>query len=219
MPPDREPLTRDRVVAAAVDFADRDGVGSLSMRKLARELGVEAMSLYNHVANKADLLDRMVDAVQAEYALPAPGPDWKTNLRAIALSAHATLVRHPWACRMLVTRSGPLLPGQVKYMDSMLETMRRGGFSAELTHHGYHALDFHILGFTLQEVSLGFAAEELEELGAAVLRELSSGDHPYLVEHVEGHLRSEFSERSGFEFGLDLILDGLERIVAAGGSV
>ena len=208
----RTPLSRERILRAAMTLADQAGLEALTMRRIGQELGVEAMSLYNHVANKDDLLDGMVDVVMSEYRLPVGDHDWKSALRATATSAHEVLLRHPWACRLLITRSNTLLEAQSRYMDSVLGALRTAGFSPQLTHHAFHALDFHILGFTLQQVSFRFDEGELEELGASVLRDLPAEDYPHLVEHIVGHMRSEFGDRSGFEFGLDLILDGLERI-------
>ncbi|OFW66090.1 MAG: hypothetical protein A2Z12_10235 [Actinobacteria bacterium RBG_16_68_21] len=212
----RTPLTRERVLDAAIALADERGIEALTMRSLGEALGVEAMSLYNHVANKDDLLDHMVDEVIGEFGVPASDADWKTALRASALSAHEVLLRHPWASRLLITRDNSLAPGRSRYMDSVLGALRNGGLSAELTHHAYHALDFHLLGFTVQEVSFAFDADELEQLAESVLRDLPAADYPHLVEHILGHLRSEFADRSGFEFGLDLILDGLEKLRETG---
>jgi AcrR family transcriptional regulator len=211
-PESRTPLSKERVLQAAIDLADRGGIEALTMRKLAQELGVEAMSLYHYVAGKDDILDGIVDIVVAEIDVPTKEPDWKTALRQIAISAHEVLSRHPWACSLML---GPtrVLVARMRYMESLLATLREGGFSPELTHHAYHALDSHIMGFTLWEVNFTVDAEDLAELGASFLRELPAGEYPYLAEHVEQHLtESSDEDKDEFEFGLDLILDGLERI-------
>jgi AcrR family transcriptional regulator len=207
----RVPLSRERVLRAAVKRADAGGIESLSMRKLAQQLGVEAMSLYYHVANKDDLLAGMVDLVVREMALPSEGTDWKAALRQTAISAHDTFVRHRWACSLMMSvRDGT---ARLRWMDAVLRCLREAGFSAELAHHAYHALDSHIMGFTLWQLSFPFAAEQLADVAAAFLRELPIDEYPYLAEHVEWHLTASTDDDEGeFAFGLDLILDGLERI-------
>lgn len=208
----RTPLSKERVLRAAITLADEGGIEALTMRKLAQELGVEAMSLYYHVANKDDILDGIVDTVVSEIEVPSKEVAWKAAIRQSAISAHDVLLRHPWACRLMLSHTRVLL-GRLRYMDSLLATLREGGFSPEMTHHAYHALDSHIMGFTLWEASFTFTAEDLPKLGATFLQELPTGEYPYLVEHVEQHLDESSREDEGeFEFGLDLILDGLERL-------
>jgi AcrR family transcriptional regulator len=205
-------LSRDRVLRAAIRLADERGFESLTMRKLGRELGVQAMSLYNHVANKDDIRDGIVEIVLSEIEVPLPGGDWKAELRKTAISAHDVLVRHPWAgSLMMVARDGS---ARLRWMEAVLGTLREAGFSADMTHHAYHALDSHITGFTLWQVSFPFdTAEELADLAEGFLRELPAGDYPYVAEHAEQHLAGpDPDEPSEFEFGLDLILDGLERM-------
>ena len=207
----RAPLSKGRVLETAVILADRGGIDSLTMRKLAQELGVEAMSLYHYYTKKDEILDGIVDIVIAEIEIPPEDLDWKAALRRTAISAHRVLSRHPWACRLMF--SAKALSGRLRYMNSILETLRRGGFSPQMTHHAYHALDSHIVGFTLWQVSFEFDRNDLPSLGAAFLRALPVDEYPYLVEHVEQHLdESVETEKGEFEFGLDLILDGLERL-------
>ncbi len=207
----RLPLSRDRVLRAAIALADQGGIASLTMRKLAQELGVEAMSLYYYVAKKADILDGIVDLVVSEIELPADGADWRAAIRKSAISAHEAFSRHPWAYSLMMSSAG-VSPARLRWMDSVLRTLREAGFSAELTCHAYHALDSHITGFTLWEASFP-AVEELRDLAATFLRELPVDEYPYLAEHVEQHLtESSHDDEGEFEFGLDLILDGLERI-------
>lgn len=209
----RTPLTRERVLAAAVTLADEGGVEALSMRRIGQQLGVEAMSLYNHVDNKDDILAGIVDIVVGEIELPATGLNWKAALRTIAISAHDVLVDHPWACSLLMSTTGAG-PARLRYMNSVLGALRAGGFSIELTHHAFHAFENHIVGYTQQQINFPYDAAELAEVGAAFLSRLSVDDYPHLAEHVRHHLESE-DEQSGFEFGLDLILDGLESLKPA----
>jgi AcrR family transcriptional regulator len=199
------------VLRAAVAFADESGLDALSMRKLGQRLGVEAMSLYNHVANKDDLLDGITDLVLGEIELPDEG-DWKASLRRHALSAHEVLGAHPWACSLALSpaRSSAV---SVRRADWMLRRLREGGLGPELVYHAYHALDAHILGFTLWQVGHGIADQaQLEELAASFLAEFPAGEYPDLHEHAAQHL-SGFGqgEPGAFELVLDLILDGLER--------
>jgi AcrR family transcriptional regulator len=212
----RAPLSRERVLRAAVELADEGGIEALSMRNLARELGVEAMSLYNHVANKHDLLDGITDLVLREIELPSDG-DWKTALRRSALSAHEVLRGHPWACNLALSPERTV-PVSVRRADWMLRRLREGGFSVELTYHAYHALDAHILGFTLWQLGHGIADQkQIADLAAAFFREFPPEDYPYMHEHAQQHLSGFGSGEPGaFELVLDLILDGLERLRPAG---
>jgi AcrR family transcriptional regulator len=211
----RTPLSRERVLQAAVTLADEGGIGALSMRKLAQELGVEAMSLYNHVANKDDLLGGIVDLVAGEIDLAVDGPDWKTAMRRRAISAHEVLARHPWACNLwMSTRT--FGGTRMRFADSVLRGLREAGFSDDLTYHGYHVLQAHVMGYTLQERNLQFDPEELEELAAGFLREFPAAEYPDLAEHVRQHMQPHEGHQGTFAFGLDLILDGLERLRDAG---
>jgi AcrR family transcriptional regulator len=194
-------------------LADEGGFDSLTMRRLGQELGVQAMSLYNHVANKDDIRDGIVDLVMGEIEVPPSGADWKTSIRQTAISAHDAFVRHPWACSLQMETT-TVSPARLRWMESVLRTFREAGFSAELTHHAYHALDSHITGFTLWHASLPFETqEELADLAEAFLSELPADEYPYFAEHANWHLtESSADDPSEFEFGLDLILGGLERI-------
>ncbi|MDX6414952.1 MAG: hypothetical protein QOH23_2362 [Gaiellaceae bacterium] len=210
----RTPLTRARVLDAAIALADAGGIEAVTMRKLAQELGVEAMSLYNHVANKDDLVDATVDRVVSEIELPAAAGDWEAAIRTCALSAHDAFRRHPWACGLAMgPGSMPTSPTpRMRYMEWLLATLREAGFAPELAYHAYHALDSHILGFTLWELGHSMpAGEDLGDLAATFLRTLPVDEFPYLVEHVQQHLAPRDDAVSGFEYGLDLILDGLKR--------
>jgi AcrR family transcriptional regulator len=209
----RLPLTRERVLRAAIELADDGGIESLSMRKLGQTLGVEAMSLYNHVANKDDILNGIVDIVESAIELPTAGADWKRELRKTAMSVHGLFERHPWAASLTLSASGAR-PARWRYMNAILGCLRQAGFSAETTDHAYHALESHIAGFTLWSGQLEVEDEALPELAAAFLRTFSGTDYPYLVEHVHQHLEERRPDDEGaFAFGLDLILDGLERLL------
>ena len=194
-------------------LADDGGIESLSMRKLGLALGVEAMSLYNHVANKDDLLDGIVDAVTSEIEVPPPDVDWKEAIRRTAISSHEVFLRHRWACSLLM-RGSRVSPLRMRWMEAVLRTLREAGFSADMTHHAYHALDSHITGFTLWQVSMPFETkEELVDLAEGFLREVPADEYPYVIEHAEQHLAPSSPDGgTEFEFGLELILDGLERL-------
>jgi AcrR family transcriptional regulator len=218
MPP-REPLSRERVLEAAIRLADEGGIESLTMRKLARALGVEAMSLYNHVAGKGDLVDAIVDLVVDEIELPSAAEDWEAAIRKCAVSAHEVLLRHPWACSLVMspTNTGILPTSRVRYIEWLLRQLREAGFSPELTYHAYHALDSHILGFTLWQLGHSAAATDIAagkdfpDFVATLVAELRAGGYPYLAEHAEQHLAAPNDEgEREFDFGLDLILDGLK---------
>ena len=181
------------------------------MRKLAKELGVEAMSLYHYVRGKDDIHGGIVDLVLAEIELPPPDEHWKAALRRIALSYRKALARHPWAARVMFTRTDAL-PSRIRYMETVLRTLSEAGFSAELTDLAYHALESHTMGFTLWAASFRGMTGKLEDLAAAFLRSLPADEYPHLIQHVHHHLAPPKEPRSAFEFGLDLILDGLERL-------
>jgi AcrR family transcriptional regulator len=212
----RAPLNTDRVLRAAVALADEAGVESLSMRRLAKELGVEAMSLYNHVANKGALLDGMVDIVFGEIEVPATDVDWRTAMRRRAISGREALSRHPWAIGLMESRAVPG-PENLRLHNAVLGCLREAGFSLEMTVHASSALDAYIYGFALQEKDLAF--ESVEHSAAVAQRkvdELVTGafadEFPYLVEIVAGHVsKTGYDSEREFVFGLDLILDGLER--------
>jgi AcrR family transcriptional regulator len=207
------PLSRERVLRAAVALADDAGLRSLTMRRLGELVGVEAMSLYNHVAGKDDLLDGMVDLVFGEIRLPAAGAGWRTAMRERALSAREVLSRHPWAIGLMESRASPG-PATLRHHDAVIGSLREGGFSVELAAHAFSALDSYVYGFALQETSLPFdTAEETAEVTQAILRQLPADQYPHLVElALERVLQPGYDYGSEFEFGLDLILDGLERL-------
>ncbi len=210
----RPPLSRARVLETGIALADRDGIEGLSMRRLAQELGVEAMSLYHYVARKSDLLEAMLDSVYAEMERPSEVGDGRPAIRATALSAHHVLLRHPWACGLLMSPSSPS-PARLAWMDSVLGRLRQAGFTPELTHHAYHALDSHIVGFTLWVLPYLAIARERPDVAERFLREIPLADLPWLAEHIEYHADDKAGDTSEFDFGLDLLLDGLERLRTA----
>jgi AcrR family transcriptional regulator len=212
----RARLNRERVLGAAIALADEAGVESLTMRKLAKELGVEAMSLYNHIASKDDMLDGIVEIVFSEIEPPPRGADWKTAMRRRAVSTREALARHPWAIGLMESRMWPG-PANGRLHDSMLGCLRRAGFSVEMAVHAYSVQDSYIYGFVLQEKGFAVQRERLpadaESLTKVMLPQLPRERYPYIAETVDGYVTGasyEFADE--FEFGLDLILDALETL-------
>ena len=212
LPAPRMPLSRDRVLRAAAAFADENGIETLSMRKLAHAVGVEAMSLYNHVANKEDLLDGMINLVFGEIELPSAAGGWRRAMRQRAISVRAVLARHRWAIGLMESRTSPG-PATLRHHDAVLGCLREAGFSLELAAHAYSALDSYIYGFTLQERGLPFdTPQESAALAQVMLARFPAGQYPHLAEFMFGHvLQPGYDYGDEYEFGLDLILDGLER--------
>jgi AcrR family transcriptional regulator len=211
----RTPLTRERVLQAAVALADRGGIGSLSMRKLAQELGVEAMSLYHHVANKDDILDGLVDVVFGEIDLPSGGDGWRAAMRQRAISVREALRRHPWAIGLMESRPTPGA-ANLRHHDAVLGVLRKAGFSVQLAAHAYSLLDSYIYGFALQEANLPFhTPEETAEVARAIMAEFPAAEYPHLTEIATDHvLQPGYDYGNEYLFGLDLILDGLEQALA-----
>jgi AcrR family transcriptional regulator len=217
---DRTPLTRDRVLRAAMTLADARGLEAVTMREVARALGVEAMSLYKHVANKDVVLDGLVELVIAEMAVPSPEVGWKAALRSKSISARAVLLRHRWAAMLIESRVTPG-PARLRLYEATLRVLRAGGFSVEQAYRAYLTVDSYLYGFVLQEVCWPFEPQDgpevVETLGAAI----PASEYPHIVEvmrHVATRVARRGRRRGGhpgyaaeFELGLDLILDGLER--------
>jgi AcrR family transcriptional regulator len=203
-------MSRERVLRAAIDFADANGIESLSMRKLARELGVEAMTLYYYVANKNDLVEGMADMVAEEIELPSPDGEWREATRRRATSAHEVLARHHWASPLWMRVM--IGPARMRYMDSALGVYRRAGLSPASTELAFHAVENHIVGYAVQEVNFPLEAQDLADAARAFLEELPADDYPHLAEHVRQHLTHEEIESGSFEFGLEQLLDGIERL-------
>jgi AcrR family transcriptional regulator len=213
--PRRAPLSRERVLRAAVALADGAGIESLSMRKLADELGVVPMALYKHVAGKEELLDGMIDVVVDEIDPPALETDWKSAIRQRILSARRALQRHPWASRVIESKKNPTLV-VLEYMDSMIGIFRAGGFSVNLTHHVMHVIGSRILGFTQELFNDSRTVDP--EVQAVMLRELG-GRYPNVMaiataasHEGESVVGQGCDDQFEFEFALDLLLDGFERL-------
>jgi len=220
-PTPRVPLTKDRVLRAAIGLADESGIKTVTMRKLAGELDVEAMSLYYYVANKEELLNGMVDAVVGEieadcggFTVPTRNGSWKATLRKRILAARAVMLRHPWAPAVLETRT-TMSPRMMRYFDTLLGILLQGGFSYDLGHHAMHALGSRALGFN-QELFVPDdegQGEQNDETLAAMAQHL-----PHIIGMLEAVAHDDpdstlgwCDDQTEFEFGLDLILDGLER--------
>jgi len=209
--PPRAPVTRDRALAAAVELADANGIGAVTMRRLAQALGVEAMSLYHHVSAKEDILNGMVDAVFAEVEVPQD-TDWRTAMALRAHSLRAALKRHPWALGLMETRSQPG-PATLAHHEAVLRCLRQAGFSLAATAHAFALLDAFIYGFAMQEAQLPFeTGEETQELAADIMAGFPEGAYPYFQEFAVGHvLQPGYDFGDEFDFGLNLVLNGLAR--------
>ncbi len=196
---------------AALQLADESGIEALSMRKLAQKLGVKAMSLYNHIANKDDLIDAIVDQVVNEIEVPDLGLDWQVAMRRRAVSAHAVLLRHSWATMPLVSRVN-VGPAMLRYVDRTLSCLCEAGFSLELADHAWNAMDSHIYGFTLQELNFPFEPEDYTEAAKSGLSLIPSAQYPYLNQLTHAVIEGRYNGLHNFEFGLELILNGLEAL-------
>ena len=219
----RSPLSKERVLRAAVTLADEGGIASLSMRKLGQQLGVEAMSLYNHVANKEDILDGIVDLVVSEIELPSLEVHWKAAMRARAVSAHEVLLRHPWAATLMESRTN-LGPARLRYLDAVIGTLRAAGFGIGVAYQAFLTVDSYIYGFTMQEVSWPFEVDERSEMAEAMAPQVGVEDYPNLAEIMQfvmaAGAEGDAAEHTGaadyeteFDFGLNIILDGFERLL------
>lgn len=213
---ERPRLSKDLVIQTAIQLADEGGFDALSMRRLAQALGVEAMSLYYYMKSKDELLADMADAVMAEVDPPAARKpsEWKIAVRASAMSYRDALRRHTWA-HGLMNAPSRVRPAQLRYNESLLRTLRKGGFSPRMTHHAYHILDAHVIGSTLWEagVMAAISKAKLEDVARKFLAQLPREQFPYFFEHAEQHMtKLTKGDRHPFEIGLDLILDGLERM-------
>ena len=209
--PRRVPLTRERVLGAALKLADQGGIESLSMRKLGHELGVEAMAVYYHFANKDEVLDGIVDLVFSEIDLPAGGADWKTAMRQRALSVRDVLSRHRWAIGLMESRANPG-PANLRHHDAVIGSLRAAGFTMERVAHAYSLLDSYIYGFALTMLNLPFEdSEEVAEVARSMLEPFPAEEYPNLVAIIEHAMQPGYDFGDEFEYGLDLILDGLER--------
>jgi AcrR family transcriptional regulator len=206
----RPRLTRERVLETAVARADAGGLEALSMRKLGQELGVEAMALYHHFANKDALVDAMVDVVFSEIDVPEAGPDWRAAMRRRAISVRDALLRHRWAIGLMESRRTPG-PANLRHHDAVIGSLRSGGFDIAMAAHAYSLLDSYIYGFALTKMNLPFqASEEVGEVAQTMLEPFPAGEYPHLLEILTDHvMKPGYDYGDEFEYGLDLILDGL----------
>jgi AcrR family transcriptional regulator len=207
----RRPLSRDRVLRAAVRLADEGGLEAVSMRKLGQVLRVEAMSLYKHVASKDDILDGIADLVIGDFEVPSGDVDWKTAIRRSAISAHQVLLRHPWASSLIESRVNAG-PARLRYLDAVIGVLSAAGFEMPTVSRAVMALDSHTYGFVLQEIAWPFDVEKGPEAAATFERGLPPGDYPNLAAMARMVTTTPGGAPVDFEFGLDLILDGLERL-------
>lgn len=207
---ERVPLTRERVLAAAMDVADAAGIDGLTMRSLAQALGVKPMALYHHVANKDEILDGIVDAVFAEMELPTEDGDWRTQMARRAESVRAVLGRHHWAIALLESRTAPG-PATLRHHNATIGALRAGGFSLPIAAHAHALLDSYVYGFALQEAMLPFDGHDsLVELASSILGQLDPAQYPHFVTMATEHvMQPGYDFGHEFAFGLDLILDGL----------
>jgi AcrR family transcriptional regulator len=216
-PEPRTPLNRERVLRAAVTLADEKGIDALTMRELGLRLGVEAMSLYNHVANKDNMLDGMVDLVITEVSLPSGTPDWQEAMRQRAISARMVFLSHPWLSALMDSResSGP---ARLHYLDWVVGTLRRAGFSLEMTLRAFSLIDSYIYGFGRQQFNMAAAGDlSPEEIAEGFLQTIPADEYPYLREVVVDYaMVTGYDDGADFEFGLDLILAGLQRLLDSG---
>lgn len=207
----KKSLSRNRILTSALDMADHQGIEHLSMRKLARELGVEAMSLYNHISNKEELIDGMLDLVVSEFELPAMDQHWQTSMRHRAISAHQVLMQHPWSALLMLSRinTGPSI---LAWTNATIGCLKEAGFSYELADHAWNAMDNHIYGFTLHKVNEPVPPAQYTDAAEQYLPQTSQDSYPYLHAMATQIANGTHSGINDFEFGLELILDGLERL-------
>jgi len=203
-------LSREAIVAKAIELAAREGIDAFSMRGLAKALNAGTMSLYNHVSDKDDLIAGMVDQIAAQIYVPAPGGEWKSELRAMALSAHQLLMQHRWAIGVWNRSLGP---AKLRHHESILRTFREAGFPEALACNGFHALTMHIMGYSHEVKDMPFSNQaEMESFGDNLLTQLPVETYPYTVEHIKLHIGpNRPGNESVFAYILDLLLDGLER--------
>lgn len=205
------PLSRERILLSAILLADKSGIESLSMRKIAQELGVQAMSLYNHVANKDDMLDGIVDIVIGEIEVPDLGVEWKTAMRRRAHSAHEVLLRHPWATMPIVSRIN-VGPAMLRYIDATLGCLCEAGFSFEMVDRAWNAIDSHIYGFTLQELNFPIETTEYAKVAQDYIPNIPADKYPYMNRLTQHLIDGHYDGIADFSFGLELIFDGLDRL-------
>ena len=208
----RQPLTRERVLDTALRLADHGGLEALSMRKLGQALGVEAMALYYHFANKERVLDGIVDLVFGEIDVPAIGADWKTAMRERAISVRDVMARHRWAIGLMESRTNPG-PANLRHHDAVIGCLRAAGFDMAMAAHAYSALDAYIYGFALTKMNLPFeSTTDIADMAETMLEPFPLGEYPNLADFISEHaMKPGYDFGDEFEYGLDVILDGLDR--------
>jgi AcrR family transcriptional regulator len=212
-PGSRPPLSRDRILAAAVEIADERGIGAVTMREVASRLGVEAMSLYNHVANKDDILDGMLDLVVEQFDLPQDVDGWREAMRRRAVSAHEVFGQHPWA-PMLLDSNESSGPAALRYFDWVLGILIRAGFPMEDAARAFSTLDSYIYGFGIEQINFSAGSDASpEERAEAILAFIPAERYPYLHRMASHAMQSGYDAEADFDFGLEIILDGLERML------
>jgi AcrR family transcriptional regulator len=215
---ERISLSRERVLAGAIAVADAGGIGALTIRTLAQELGVKPMSVYHYVANKDEIIDGIVDLVYAEIDLPVPGGDWRTEMRRRAHSARRVLGKHPWATPLLQSRLNPG-PATLRHHNAFIATLRAAGFSVELTAHAFALIDSYVFGFALSENALPIhGPDSVADTAASMMHFFDAEAYPSLLEFTTEHImRPDYDFGEEFSYGLDLILDGLARSLPENG--
>jgi AcrR family transcriptional regulator len=214
-PGERAPLSRERVLRGAVAVADASGIAALTMRSLARELGVKPMSLYHYFAGKDEILDGIVDLVFGEIDLPSPGADWQLEMRRRAISVRRVLRQHSWAIGLMESRANPG-PATLHHHDATIGTLRGAGFSVAMTAHAYALLDSYVYGFALQEASLPFNRDTAAQIAEPTGQQIAADQYPHLAEMATQHiLQPGYDFGDEFDIGLSVILDALERSIPA----
>ena len=216
---DRAPLTRGRVLSAALSHADTVGLDGLSMRGLAGILGVAPMALYRHVANREDLIDAMIDVVFGEVVLPAGGADWRTAMRERGLSMRDVLTRHRWAIGLMESRRHPG-PANLRHHDAVIGKLRSAGFDVAMVAHAYSLLDSYIYGFAMTQIRIPFETPaEMTAMAEDMFEPFAVNEYPNLAEFVNEHvLKPGYQYVDEYEYGLDRVLDAIERAWVDGGS-
>jgi AcrR family transcriptional regulator len=208
----RQRLSRERVLRAAIAHADSGGLEALSMRTLAEMLQVAPMALYRHVASKEDLIDAMVDVVFSEIGVPSGGGEWKTAMRRRAIAVRDVLARHRWAIGLMESRRNPG-PANLRHHDAMIGRLRAAGFDIEMAAHAYSLLDSYVYGFALTKLNLPFGPQDVVEVAESMLQPFPVNEYPNLVEFITEHaMKPGYDYADEFEYGLDVVLDGLERV-------
>jgi AcrR family transcriptional regulator len=211
---ERTPLSRERLLGAAIAVADAGGIAALTIRSVAAQLGVKPMSLYHHVAGKEAIIDGIIDVVFSEIDLPPVDADWRSAMRKRTCSARAVLRRHPWATPLMESRTQPG-PANLRHHDAMIGALRRGGFPIPLAAHAYSLLDSYVYGFALTEAALPFTPQNVDDAIEGFLTLIPAGEYPHLVEMAKEHITQPgYDYGDEFDFGLELILDGLEQQLA-----